>query len=128
MKNLNLLFLLALCALSISCHKEQISPEPETAIADINLFPEYPFVQAQKINVTVLKPTACHKIEKVKVSVVDKNFYYDFLVGSETDACIHVLREEVKSVYFLPSGGGEYTLNFYINGNFYETRTVAISG
>lgn len=128
MKNLRSLFLLALCTLSISCHKEPIPPEPETAIADINLFPQYPSVQAQKINVTVVKPTACHKIQKVKVTVVDKNFYYDFLIGNEAEACIHVLREEIKSVYFLPSGGGEYTLNFYINGNFYQTRTVTVSG
>lgn len=128
MKIFSLLFLLFFFALMTGCHTDPVSPMPETAIADINLFPQYPSVQAQKINVTVVKPTACHKIEKVKVSVVDKNFYYDFLVGNESEACIQVLREEIKSVYFLPSGGGEYILNFYINGNFYQTRTITVSG
>lgn len=117
------LFLLFL----VGCDKDEVPTEPEFNISNIELDLTSTVGEPQEILVTIYKGTPCHYVKEVNTSSSGNTYNYDFILSNEgTEACITVVAEETVSVDFEPSESGEYTLNFYINGEFYQTRTVVV--
>lgn len=124
-----LLCLPVLCLLFVSCSKEDVDEVQEPDILSINLVATAVAKQSQEISVTIEKPTPCHEISETIVTSSDFTVDYNFIVTGPTGdtVCADVIQEEVVKVNFEPSTGGEYTLNFFLNGRLAETRTVPVS-
>lgn len=124
-----LLCLPVLCFLFISCSKEDIDEVQQPEILSINLMATAVAKQSQEISVTIEKPTPCHEITDVQITSSGNRVSYNFIVTGPTGdtVCADVIQEETVTVNFEPETGGEYTLNFLLNGTLAETRTVTVS-
>ncbi|UJH90000.1 hypothetical protein LZ575_13710 [Antarcticibacterium sp. 1MA-6-2] len=128
MKVFTLITLLFLSSLIVSCDKEDEEPTPEISISNITLAETYTVGQAEEINVTIIKPTPCHEIEEESATVSASTYSYYFRLLNNREFCIQVLaRDETMSVNFEPTEAGEHLLNFYIDGELLETRTVLVT-
>ena len=124
-----LLCLPLLCFLFVSCSKEDVDEVQQPQILSINLMATAVAQQSQEVSVTIKKPTPCHKITDVQVTSLGNTVDYNFIVtGPGGDiACAQVIQEETVTVNFESETGGEYTLNFFINGILEETRTIVVT-
>lgn len=128
MKICYLITLLFLSSLLTSCDKEDEEPVSEISISNITLAETYTVGQAEKINVTIIKPTPCHEIEEESATVSGNTYSYSFRLLNNREFCIQVVaRDETVSVDFEPTEAGEHTLNFYVDGELLETRTVLVT-
>ena len=124
-----LVFLPLLLFMFISCEKEEVDQPEEASITEVLYLSASSRGVAQTIAVTISKPTPCHTISEVKETTEGKTITYDFILseaGGET-ACVTMIAEETVEVTFNPSEVGEYTLNFLINGEFRESRTIVVT-
>lgn len=130
MKTSILFCLPILLLLFVACEKDDaVEQENEPAIVNISFSETSSLHQPQEILVTIVKPTPCHQIKEVKTSVSGRTYNYDFILSdNDGQMCITVIaRETVKVVDFAPTEAGDYTLNFYINGKHFETRTITVT-
>lgn len=109
-----------------SCDKED--PVASDFIANISFLESSTVHEAQEIKVTIYKGTPCEYVGEVLETVSGNTFNYDFILRGTNNRCIAIkgMNEDV-TVNFEPSAPGNYTLNFYINGKFLETRTVSVT-
>lgn len=83
---------------------------------------------SQDITVTLEMPTPCHFIRRIDKTVTGNIFNYNFIIEyPQGDVfCAQVIVEQNVVVSFDPPSSGDYTINFYVNGNFKETRNVVV--
>lgn len=111
----------------ISCDKEDPDPVAAIDISNITLAESYAVGKTSEIYVTITKPTPCHILEEEGVTVSGKTYSYNFRLVDKAEICIQVIQDETVAVDFEPTEAGEHTLNFYINGDLFETRTVTVT-
>ena len=112
----------------VSCDKDEAEPSVEAiTISNISLMESSPVTEAQEIAVTIYLGTPCHSVKQTDTTVSGTVYTYNFVVTGQENPCIQVVTEEVVKVTFDPAGTGEYTLNFLINGELFETRTVTVT-
>lgn len=113
----------------ISCDKDDPVPASEDSfIANISLDTSSSIQQGQEIKVTIQKATPCHVISEIKKTISGKIYDYNFIIHGQDNPCITVVsKEEVVISDFDPSSVGQYTLNFSINGELFETMTVVVT-
>lgn len=125
MKNASYLFLPILFFFLASCEKEAALPEP--GIIAISFLQSSSVQEPQEVTVKIEKPTPCHEVSQANKTVSGNTFSYDIILLNGSEICADVIAEETVKVTFDPSTIGEYTLNFLINGNLYETRKVNVT-
>ena len=124
-----LLCLPVLCFLFISCSKDDVNELKDPKILNLTVSATAVAKQSQEISVTIEKPTPCHEITDVEITSSGSTVNYNFIVVGPTGetVCADVIQEETVTVNFEPTTGGEYTLNFLLNGTLAETRTVSVT-
>ena len=129
MKTLKLFCLPVLLLFLVACDKEEeIYTNGEAAITEINFSTTSNVGEGQEILVTIHKGTPCHYIKEIKTTSSGKTINYDFILSNEgTEFCIQVVAHETVPVNYEPTETGEYTLNFYINGDFHQSRSVTVT-
>ncbi len=129
MKTIKLICLPILFLFLVACEKdEEVDTNAGPAITEINFSATASVGESQEILVTIHKGTPCHFIKEIKAISSGKIFNYDFILSNEgSEACIQVIATETVPVDFEPSETGEYTLNFFINGTFYQSRTITVT-
>lgn len=128
MKNLPLFCLPLLLFFLFSCEKEEtVSTNTEDYIANIVMLNSSSVQVEQEIEVTIHKGTPCQFVSKVVQTGSGNTVNYNFILGGQEEGCITLAVKEVVTVVFDPSNPGDYTLNFLINGELFETRTVTVT-
>lgn len=127
MKTSFLLSVLFLSFFLTSCDKEDAEPVSEISISNITLAESYTVGQTEEISVTINKPTPCHIIEEEAVTISGKIHSYYFRLVDKAEVCVQMTQNETVNLDFEPTETGEHTLNFYINDELYETRTVTVT-
>ncbi|UJH89999.1 hypothetical protein LZ575_13705 [Antarcticibacterium sp. 1MA-6-2] len=110
-----------------SCDKEEPDPVAAIDISNITLAESFSIGQMAEVNVTITKPTPCHIIEEKALTISGRIYSYNFRLIDKAEICIQVTQEETVTVDFEPAEAGEHTLNFFINGDLLETRTVTVT-
>ena len=125
----SLMCLPVLFFLFIACDKQDTNELKEPSILNITIAATAVAKQSEEISVTIEKPTPCYKITDVETTSSGSTVNYNFIVTGPTGEtmCADVIQEEVVTVIFEPERGGEYTLNFLLNGTLAETRTIIVS-
>ena len=126
MKNFLFLSVLGLFFFMSSCDKEENEALSEMNITHIAVEDSYALGQSHDISLTISKPTPCHIIEEEPVVVSGRTYSYHFQIVNKAEVCIQVIKDETVTVDFEPVEAGEHTLNFYINDELYESRTVLV--
>lgn len=127
MKTFNLYGVFFLLAFLVSCDKEDAEPVSEISISNITLAESYTAGQTEQISLTIIKPTPCHILEEEAVTVSGKTHSYYFRLIDKAEVCVQMTQDETISVNFEPAQTGDHILNFYINDELYETRTVTVT-
>ncbi len=112
--------------LLLSCDRED--PVPADFIANISFLESLSVHEEQDIAVTIYKASPCEYVNNVLKTVSGNTFNYDFILQGSENRCIAILGiEEELTVTFDPSKAGSYTLNFFINGTLFQTKTVSVT-
>lgn len=120
-----ILFCLSILLLA-SCREEE-NESAEPGIRDIALSSSQLHQgESMEIDVLIEKPTPCHYIDQVDLSVSGTTYTYDILLETTGEICAQVIEEERVTVIFEPGEAGEYTLNFLINGRQQQSRQVEV--
>lgn len=113
------IFLLASC-------KEEENVSAEAGIRDIILSSSLREGESMEIDVLIEKPTPCHYVDQVNLSISGTTYTYDILLETTEEICAQVIEEERLRVVFEPQEAGTYTLNFLINGRQQQSRQVEV--
>lgn len=129
MKTAQSLFLPVLLFLLLACEKGEVLKDNENADVFLELDISFNEIPPQVITIRVQKPTPCYEIN-IKKTSSGNVFNYDLILTDTLKAdevCIQVIKEKTLNLDFDPESGGDYTLNFYVNGELYETREVTVT-
>ena len=127
MKTIYFLSVLFLSITLTSCDKDDVEPVAEINITSITLADSYTAGETEQISVTITKPTPCHLLEEETVIVNGRTHSYNFRLADKAEVCVQMTQNETVTVDFEPAEAGEHTLNFSINGELFETRTVTVT-